>query len=47
MEDVKEIDFNEILEKHVGGWGRYQWQYLFVFALVPFLSTFFKLKKKF
>ena len=31
---IKEIDFNEILEKHVGGWGRYQWQYLFVFAIV-------------
>jgi hypothetical protein len=34
MEVAKEVDFNEILEKHVGGWGRYQWQYLFVFALV-------------
>jgi hypothetical protein len=31
---LKEIDFDEILEKHVGGWGRYQWQYLFVFAIV-------------
>lgn len=31
---IIEIDFNEILEKHVGGWGRYQWQYLFVFIIV-------------
>ena len=30
----KEVDFNEILEKHVGGWGRYQWQYLMAFAIV-------------